>query len=175
MSKRWLVVLCVALVVLTVMPMASAATGGTDRPFKASFSGLIHWEFPGDFPSGCNPVTTVTEAPGRATHMGKVMLSASHCPAQPTYEYDGRGTIEAANGDELYMVYDYDPMSETNEIEVTFNGGNGRFDGATGSAVWTYYLIPELKEGCDDPENFDCLDLTVSWQWWSTLTGSISY
>ena len=47
MSKRWLVVLCVAMAALSVMQMASAAPDGTDRPFKASFAGPVHWEFPG--------------------------------------------------------------------------------------------------------------------------------
>ena len=175
MSKRWLVVVCVAMVALSVMPMASAAPGGTDRPFKASFAGPVHWEFPGEFASGCTEITTVTESPGKATHMGKVMLSSSHCPGEPGMTNDGFGTIVAANGDELYMVYDYDPTSDSNEIEVTFKGGTGRFLGATGQAQWTYYVIPELVKGCNDPESFDCLDFTVSWQWWSTLTGSISY
>lgn len=175
MSKRWLIVLCVALVALTVMPTASASPGGTDRPFKASFAGPVHWEFPGDFASGCSGITTVTKSPGKATHMGTVMLSSSHCPAEPAYTNDGFGTIEAANGDELYMVYDYDPMDEGNEIEVTFDGGTGRFSEATGTAVWTYYVIPEFVAGCDDPDPFNCMDFTVSWQWWSTLTGNISY
>lgn len=175
MSKRWLIVLCVALVALTVMPTASAAPGGTDRPFKASFAGPVHWEFPGEFASECEVITTVTKSPGKAAHMGKVMLSSSHCPAEPAYTSDGFGTIEAANGDQLYMVYDYDPLDEGNEIQVTFDGGTGRFSEATGTAVWTYYVIPEFVAGCDDPDPFNCMDFTVPWQWWSTLTGSISY
>ncbi len=147
MSKRWLVVLCVAMAALSVMPMASAAPDGTDRPFKASFAGPVHWEFPGEFASGCTEITTVTESPGKVTHMGKVMLSSSHCPGEPgkLFTNDGFGTIKAANGDKLYMVYDYDPLDEGNEIEVTFDGGTGRFSEATGTAVWTYYVIPAVR------------------------------
>ena len=133
MSKRWLVVLCVAMVALSVMPMASAAPGGTDRPFKASFAGPVHWEFPGDFASGCTEITTVTESPGKATHMGKVMLSSSHCPGEPENTNDGFGTIKAANGDKLYMVYDYDPTErrqrdrgDVQRRDRTFRGGDGR-------------------------------------------------
>lgn len=175
MSKRWLVVLCVAMVALTVMPMASAAPGGTDRPFKASFAGPVHWEFPGEFASECAEITTVTESPGKATHMGNVMLSSSHCPGEPGNTEDGFGTIVAANGDELYMVYDYDPLDEGNEIEVTFEGGTGRFASATGDALWTYYVVPEFIEGCVDSDPFNCMNFFVPWQWSSTLSGSISY
>lgn len=176
MSRRWLAVLAVAaLFLVAVTPMALAATGGTDRPFKASFEGPVHWEFPGDFPSDCDEVTTVTESPGRATHMGKVTISSSHCPDEPDYVDDGVATIVAANGDQLFMVYDYDPFDEDNTIPVRFDGGTGRFDGATGEAEWTYYAIPEFIEGCDDPESFDCLDFSVSWQWGSTLIGDIDF
>jgi hypothetical protein len=35
--------------------------------------------------------------------------------------------------------------------------------------------MPELIEGCDDPENFFCLEFSVPWQWWSTLIGSIDF
>jgi hypothetical protein len=72
-------------------------------------------------------------------------------------------------------VYDYDPFSESNWILAYFDGGIGRFAEASGEGVWTYYITPELKEGCDDPENLDCLDFLVPWTWWSTLAGSISY
>ena len=105
--------------------------------------------------------------------MGKVMLSSSHCPGEPGNTNDGFGTIKAA--DDAYMVYDYDPLDEGNEIEVTFDGGTGRFSEATGTAVWTYYVIPEFVVGCDDPDPSNCMDFTVPWQWSSTLLGSISY
>ncbi len=176
MSKRWLVVLSIAAVFLVaVTPMASASSGGTERPFKASFEGPVHWEFPGDFPSGCDEVTTVTESPGLATHMGKVTISSSHCPAEPDRLDDGVATIRAANGDALFMVYDYDPSDETNTIPVTFDGGTGRFEGATGEAMWEYYVVPEFVDGCDDPDPSNCLDFTVPWQWGSTLIGHVDY
>lgn len=173
--RRWLVPLVLAaLVALLAMP-AAAASHGTERPFKGSFAGEIRWEWPGSFPSGCTIATTVTEGSGVATHLGKVGLAASHCPAEPEYVSDGRATFVAANGDELNGAYDYDPLSEGNQITFYFTGGTGRFADASGSAVWTYYIVPVLIEGCDDPENFDCLDLTVPWQWWSTLVGTVSY
>ena len=58
---------------------------------------------------------------------------------------------------------------------MLFDGGTGRFAEASGSATWTYYLAPVLIDGCDDPDDFDCLDFSTSWPWWSTLEGAIDY
>jgi hypothetical protein len=173
--RRWLVPLVLAALVALVAMPAAAASHGTDRPFKASFEGAVRWEFPGSSASGCTLVTTITEALGQATHLGTVSLVSTHCPAEADYVIDGRATFVAANGDELNGVYDYDPLSESNEIAFSFAGGTGRFANASGSAVWTYYIVPVLIEGCDDPEDFDCLDLSASWLWWSTLVGTVSY
>ena len=175
MKGLWVLIAMAAIMALVAAPVASAAEGGADRPFRASFDGEVHWEFPGDFISDCAEVTTVSDADGQATHMGRVHLASSHCPGEPAYELDGHATFVAANGDELYGVYDYDPVAEGNQIMFAFEGGTGRFAGATGEAIWTYYLTPVLVDGCDDPENFDCLDFLVPWHWWSTLIGTISY
>jgi hypothetical protein len=155
---------------------ASAAKGGSDRPFKATLAGPARWEWPGDWPSGCTLVTTLTDAAGQATHMGPIAYSSSHCPAEPDYENDGIFTIVADNGDKLYGIYNYDPASESNDIPVTFNGGTGRFVGASGAAVLTYDVIPQFTEGCNpEPDPFACFDFFVPWPWWATLTGTISY
>lgn len=97
--------------------VARGEEGSRDRPFKASFTGPVHWEFPGGFDFGCVEVTTVTGARGQATRVGSGLVT----------------------------------LPEGNEIAVTFNGGTGRFAGASGEALWTYYVMPELIEGCDDP------------------------
>jgi len=184
MLKRWSIgSLVIALVVLMAVPAASAGRHGTDRPFKASFTGEARWEWPGDFPSGCDEVTTVTNAFGKATHMGRTALMSSHCPAQDSEHerYDGRLTLTAANGDRLYAMYDYPAIDEGDP--VIFNGGTGRFKNATGQATWVYDVMPVLLDeelwdeaGCVNPEeDFACLDFSVPWQWSSTLTGTISY
>lgn len=176
MSKRWLVVLSVAAMFLVaVTPIAAAAPRGADRPFEASFEGQAHWEFPGNFASECVEITTVTVSPGWATHMGKATIASSHCPAEPGHLDDGVGAITAANGDQLFMVYDYDPLDEGNTISVRFDGGTGRFEGASGEALWTYYVLPEFTAGCEDPDPFNCLDFTVPWEWGSTMEGHIDY
>ena len=167
MMKRWSIgPIVVALVVLMVMPAASAGKGGSDRPFKASFTGEVHWEFSDQ----CGSVTTVTEAGGRATHMGRVAYEGAHCPDEVVID-DGRFTIVAANGDKLYGVYDY-PAIDYGE-PVTFIGGTGRFAGASGGGVWEYDVELIFREDCD-PASDPFMCLTNS-PWWSTLTGTISY
>ena len=178
MLKRWSIgSVVIALVILMVVPAASAGRHGTDRPFKASFAGEVHWEFPGDFASECSEVTTVTDSFGKATHMGRTESLWSHCPDEDSDHEpsDGRITLIAANGDELYGVYDYPAIDDGSPI--VFNGGTGRFANATGEATVVYDVIPVFVEGCDiDSEDpFPCMDFSVPWQWSSTLTGTISY
>ncbi len=175
MWKRWLFVLVTLGLLAMVAGPVSAGPGGTDRPFEAEYVGAAHWEFPGVYEPGCSEVTTISDATGKATHLGAVEFASWHCPGEPDYIMDGYATIVAANGDELYVRYDYDPFDETNRIPITFDGGTGRFVGATGSGIWTYGVTPVLVDGCDDPEDFACLDFGVAWPWWSEMEGIISY
>lgn len=161
---------------LFVVSMAFADKGGTNLPFKATMVGSARWEFPGVSPSNCTVVTTFTEPTGEATHMGQVQAYWSHCPAEPDYVNDGRLRIVAANGDELYGTYDYDPASASNEIPITLNGGTGSFADASGTVVATYDVIPQFVPGCDpEPDPFPCMDFSVLWPWSATLIGTISY
>ncbi len=161
---------------LFATPIASAATGGTDLPFQATMVGWAHWEFPGSSPSNCTVVTTLTEPNGQATHMGRIAAFWSHCPAEPDYVNDGRIRIIAANGDELFGTYNYDPSSESNDIPITLNGGTGAFAEATGAVVATYNVIPQFIPECNpDPDPFPCMDFSVPWPWSATLIGTISY
>lgn len=178
MLKRWSIgSVVIALVILSVVPAASAGSHATDRPFKASFAGQVHWEWPGVHPSECVLVTTVTDSFGKATHMGRTESLWSHCPEGDSNHEpnDGHITLIAANGDELYGVYDYPAIDDGSPI--VFTGGTGRFANASGSATVVYDVNPEFVEGCpidpDDP--FPCMDFSVPWQWSSTLTGTISY
>ena len=174
--KSWLrFVLVATFAIVLVAPMAAYGQHGTDRPFKATLEGSVTWEWPGDWPSQCTRVTTVTHATGQATHLGLVVMTSSHCPDQPEYIYDGRMTLTAANGDRLYGIYNYGE-SELQAMTVTFTGGTGRFAGASGSALMTYEIVPQFIPGCDDFDEFPwCLDFSVPWPWSATLTGTISY
>jgi hypothetical protein len=182
MSRRFpLTVAAVALATLVAVPVASAGTGGTDRPFRATMVGESYWEMPSENRPDCGPIATFTQPTGEATHLGEITASWSHCPALPDYIGDGRLVIVAADGDELYGTYDYDPFDMTNVIPITFSGGTGRFDDASGSVEAAYSIEPRVTTSCTtDPFCFEVddgvyLDLTVPWPWSATLTGTISY
>ncbi len=161
---------------LFVVSVASAEIGGTDLPFKATLVGTGRWEFPGLSPSNCTIVTTLTDATGQDTHMGRIEAFFSHCPAEPGYVNDGRLKLIAANGDELYGTYNYDPTSGSKDIPITLNGGTGSFIDATGAVVLTYQTIPQFISGCNPvPDPFPCFDFSLPWPWSATMTGTISY
>jgi hypothetical protein len=128
------------------------------RPWKASMSFAatrIEWAGqPGvdksTFGGRCSaPSDYVIHAAfeGTATHIGKFTGAGSHCsqitwtpsgPGAVTYS-DGRGTLAAANGDTLELLWGqgktgYDAAAGTITFtdQFTFVGGTGRFVGATG-------------------------------------------
>jgi hypothetical protein len=173
--RRRMFLVFVAGLTLAVLAAPAATAGGGSRPFEARMAGQVHWGFPGTTPSDCVEVTTVTDATGQALHLGAIGAGWTHCPAEPGNTADGVLTIVAANGDELHGTYDYDLTSESNEIPILFDGGTGRFAAAAGHVTAAYYLVPVLIPGCNDPDPFNCLDFSVPWDWWATLSGTISY
>lgn len=181
MKTKLIVSLAVVIAVIllfsqVIVPAVRAAVGGTDLPFKATLSGTARWEFPGSTPSNCTVVTTITEATGKGTHLGKIEALFTHCPAESEIEYDGRMTFIAANGDKLYGTYNYDPMSESQNILVTLNDGTGLFVGASGAVNMAFEVIPQFIEGCNpEPDPFPCMDFSIPWPWNATFSGTISY
>ncbi len=183
MFRRFpIAVLVVALVTLMTAPGAYAGRGGTDRPFRATLVAEAYWDFTGEARPDCGPVTTLTNPTGRATHMGKVTASQSHCPALDEYIGDGRLTMVAANGDRVFGTYDYDPYGP-DVIPITITGGTGRFKGASGSLTEVYSVEPQFSAVCTtEPVCVDVsgdgslyLDLSARWPWSATLTGTITY
>jgi hypothetical protein len=169
-----MVTIAAALIAMMSDPAASAGQGGTDRPFKADLSGEATFEQPGVSPSDCAIITTKTHAMGNATHMGRVEAFWSHCPTEVDYIGDGRLILIAANGDELYGYYDYYEVAGAPFLSaIALDGGTGRFADGGGEIEADFVAVPILREGCDDPTNFDCLDFTAAWPWWATLHGSI--
>ena len=177
-------VVVVALVTLMAAPGAYAGMGHMDRPFRATLVGEAHFGTSRRMSARLWTGHNVHRSPGRATHMGKVTASSSHCPVLPEYIGDGLLTIVAANGDKLYGAYDYDPSDETNVIPITITGGTGRFKGASGSLTEAYSIEPQFTTVCTtEPFCFDVdpgdgelfLDLTAPWPWSATLTGTINY
>lgn len=170
MNPWRMLLLAGAIVGLLAVPMASAGTGGTDRPFEATLAGAVTFAFPDSCPSsGCDEFTTLADLTGEASHLGRVVVHMSHHPYDLEDPLDGEMTMTAANGDKLYGVYDYGPEP----LVATFTGGTGRFAHASGTVVITYEVIPQFQE---PPCRFEfCLSPYVPWPWSGTMTGTISY
>jgi len=79
---------------------------------------------------------------GRATHLGKVTVEEFYVPDPDTGEISRFYIKRGANGDTLFgeIIPDEDnPLTGT----VTIEGGTGRFEGATGSAVGNILIDPD--------------------------------
>ena len=149
---------------LVLMTMPAAATEDVGRPFAGYTSGEVTFDFSN--PKGCTffPLTTVTTTSGIALHMGRTTMVSTHCFVPVGEPEDNLGTAEnatmvftAANGDEVWATYEViidpafadqigDPIVATGT--VTFDGGTGRFEDASGSA---YLQVVVTFEGFGDP------------------------
>lgn len=151
MFKRTVAALfSVLLLSIGLTTSATAAPGGTERPFRATAAGQIHYDMTN--PNGCTdpgfPFTSVLTAAGRATHLGAFTLSASHCESL-FQSLQGEMTLTAANGDELTGTYATAWAVQGGQVLVTGHldvfGGTGRFAHATGTLVQNHVitLTPE--------------------------------
>lgn len=141
MARRFLAAVTAVLVLLLAgANSAIAGPGGSDRPFLATGSGQVAFDptNPRDCPdSYIGPVTEVITGAGRATHLGRYSLSASHCPT-PTQSTLGQMTLTAANGDQIRGTYTNDLSFDLEGGTVvvtglyTVTGGTGRFRQASG-------------------------------------------
>jgi hypothetical protein len=164
------VVLAAAMLVLVAAPTV-VARDSVDRPWTGASVGQT-W-FDETNPKACaDGITTRVDQPAIASHFGQAFLVMAHCP---TYDFadnfaDSSFTLIAANGDAVFGTYwgTIDGYSEVigeeifGTIHLTVTGGEGRFEGASGSAVMTFHTI---FEGFDD----------FSWAWWATWNGTLSY
>lgn len=138
------------------------AKRGTDRPLKGSLSGMVTFEY--DDPQF--PVTTVMNAVGTMSHLGKVESHWTHNPpvGMPNY-INGQVVLTAANGDELRGEYG-DVPHLLPEFTVDVVGGSGRFENATG----TIEVSAEVQ-GEWGPDGLPI----QPWYTWMELSGEISY
>ncbi len=180
MTKRWSIMAIVAAFALVIASPAALACGRSHRtPMRGYLDGEIHWEFPGNYASGCTVVTTVTESSGYLKSMGHVDALWTHCPEEPEYINDGRVILTNRQGHELHGYYEYDDTDD-GKVTITIDGGTGPFSGATGKLKATIGLEPQFIPGCDDPESFDCLDVGmpgqpgVPWPWWASMRGTVA-
>jgi hypothetical protein len=146
---RKLLGVAVLLAALMALGVAAAAadSGGTDRPFTGTLAGSA--TFPLD-PS-CPPVgrRTLSEGTGRASHLGLVSMTSSHCTPPGNELGPGQMTLVAANGDELHMTYTGTstgpPFPAVGGAFPVYThsavvGGTGRFSDATGEADFTAHV-----------------------------------
>jgi hypothetical protein len=156
--RRWSVLLALAaLLAMAAGPAAGAAPSGAPRLLVGAVTGSSSWY---DNRLGCEAgATTVTEAFGRSTLMGRVQVYMEHCPEEDV-TFTGDFVITADNGDELRGTYDGGGvLSPDAEIGTWIYGtgvmrfdpatSTGRFAGATGQALMVLGLI---FEGYEDPE-----------------------
>lgn len=170
MRKIRAVVLVALLAVLGASPALGAPPDSAQWvPLKGTVSGLVQFLPAGDCADLIGLATTVENARGVASHLGRTTMSSRHCTPMGDNFGPGEMTLVAANGDELYMTYTGSapyPAPGTEVIVGTstnmITGGTGRFEGATGTLEMT---IEIQFEGLDDP----------SWPATWTMTGMIKY
>ncbi len=140
-----------ATAVLSLAPMAGATpTASHPQPIFGTTAGPDAYASPDTCPPGA-AWRFFGSGTGRMSHLGTVTVTNNHC----TYLGDssvsgGQLTMTAANGDELFMTYSGgfelvfeggNPVRSDITLEWDIVGGNGRFDGATGSGEGIGYSI----------------------------------
>ena len=171
MTRRWTIVMIVAVLVAAMAAPAASARTAHEWPFRSWQWGEVTWEFPGDHPAGCEIVTTVTKTRGFASLMGPIRGAWSHCP-----EEGGTGymTLTGFAGVKLFGEYDYADVEDDLELDVTITGGTKWLRNASGTVHVVVELTPVFVPGCD-PEVEECdVDFTVPWGYKATMSGSIT-
>lgn len=128
-------VISVLLLVLSAIVLPSQASAAASRPYASR--GTAHFVSPTDFVGS-----------GYATHLG-VYSEAGTVSFSPTDDpavlrVTGSIVYTAANGDELHanVVGDLNMATGAVSAQLTYAGGAGRFDDATGSATLSGRLSP---------------------------------
>jgi hypothetical protein len=114
---------------------ASLAAGSRTVPFKAHYEAGIVGVGPGP---GCD-ARLFLEGAGTGTYLGNFSITLGFCGRADGTLDTGTGTFVAANGDLLYITFHGvgdggHPVLHFTSY-VTFVGGTGRFEGATGTAT----------------------------------------
>ena len=132
-----------------VMAMATAPISGAKSvPFKGSWSGVTASATFENFPI----VTIVAEGSGQLTHLGRYVMSSPHTTNVITGETIGDQIFTAANGDMLTAFCAGFPqpqpdMTVVGSLDCEITGGTGRFEGATGSYVFSLVAVPRTDGG----------------------------
>jgi hypothetical protein len=113
----------------------ASAPGARTVPFKAHYDARIVSVGPGP---GCGG-RLYLEGEGTGTHLGNFTITLGFCGRGNQTLDTGTGTFVAANGNLLYITFHGvtdggSPVLHFTSF-VTFEGGTGRFEGATGAAT----------------------------------------
>jgi hypothetical protein len=167
MTRETQIRVSVGVFITVLAALGCAGCGGaTEHELETAMTGEVHWEVTDQ----CQVVTTMTDGVGEDPELGPVTTAWAHCPEDDVVG-DGRVTIVDENGDELYGTYDYPEID--NGAPITFDGGTGRFENATGTATVAYDVELTFREDCDpDTDPFMCL---TNSPWSATVTGTVKY
>lgn len=124
-----------ALITLGVLAYSLPAFAAHPVPFK----GQAELTLTGAVPIGDNLELTAI-ASGQATHLGRYTRTETVLVDPFGVFIEGTITFTAANGDELYAEVSggfTSPDLSTAEGSYVFAGGTGRFEDASGSALFT--------------------------------------
>jgi hypothetical protein len=127
-------------VLLLTAALASSAAAENEVPFRGSIHGveIADVQFPLLFVDGSGS--------GNATHLGRFTLTYELEVNLITHETSGSSVFTAANGDSLSTEIEglgtpTENPDVASVVEVhTIAGGTGRFAGATGNFIRTYFL-----------------------------------
>jgi hypothetical protein len=161
----------VILAVIGLVVVGLAVPAGADqaaRPFKGSMAGEVTFTPLTDCP---NPwgLRTDSAATGKATHMGRLVMSSQHCTPMGHDITGGEMVFVAANGDVVYIDYEgHTPTLDelvpgeefSVDIEFFIDGGTGRFEDASGGGLMTAFVLFE------DP---NAPVVAASWVWSGTI------
>lgn len=152
MTRKMTIAILVLALCALLLPSTLIAKDKVERP----------WKVKGHTTARVNLSTGdwVSEDWGQATHIGRYTNEASGETVDGVPS--GSGIVTAANGDQLF--FNVGPPGT-----VTFTGGTGRFEGATGGFIF----VSDPPEITYEPE--DGIPTTMIIKYSYTATGTLTY
>jgi hypothetical protein len=150
-TKRNIILVLAVCALLLPIAIAASANKPVERLFSIRGNSWVAMEVSnGNFVGGCS---------GKGTDIGW-FTDVGH---GNLYEGTGGGTLTAENGDQLF----WNLAAAGGVWTVTYTGGTGRFEGATGS--WVMVAGPQVS----NPLPWDSGTNTITWTW--VGSGKLTY